>query len=82
MDSFMATIMLWPLSWVPQGWFFCNGQSLSIQSYSALYTLLGNTYGGDGITTFMLPNIHGHKTVSGAEVNYIICFEGVYPSRA
>jgi microcystin-dependent protein len=46
-----------------------------------LFSLIGTTYGGDGVTNFMLPDMQSVKTVSGAEVRYIICFEGIYPSR-
>ena len=80
MDYFMSSIMLWPCDWVPIGWLFCNGQSLSIQQNTALFSLIGTTYGGDGITNFMLPNMQS-VTASGAEVKYIICTQGVYPSR-
>jgi microcystin-dependent protein len=81
MEDYIATIMLWPCSWVPRGWLFCNGQLLSIQSNQVLFSLIGTTYGGDGVTNFMLPDMQSVKTVSGAEVKYIICFEGIYPSR-
>lgn len=54
-------------NFVPQGWFACIGTTLPIQQYSTLFALLGTTYGGDGRTTFMLPNIQGYAVMgSGA----------------
>lgn len=47
----------------PRGWAFCNGQPMQIAQYSALFSLLGTTYGGDGITTFHLPDLRGRVPV-------------------
>ena len=57
MDTFLGTILLWPVSWAPQSWLLCQGQSLSVQQYAALYSLIGTIYGGNGTTTFNLPNL-------------------------
>src|SRR6202043_3373119 len=46
-------------NFAPQNWAFCNGQSLPISQYDALFNLIGTTYGGDGVTTFNLPNLQG-----------------------
>lgn len=46
-------------NYAPQGWHFCDGSLLSISQYEVLYTLLGTTYGGDGRTTFGLPDLRG-----------------------
>lgn len=59
MDAFIATILLFAGNFAPVGWAFCNGQLLSISQYQALYSLLGTTYGGDGIKTFALPDLRG-----------------------
>ena len=50
-----------PITWnyAPRGWAFCNGQLLSIQQNTALFSLLGTTYGGNGVNTFGLPNLQG-----------------------
>ena len=48
----------------PKGWAFCNGQILSIQQNTALFSLLGTTYGGDGVNTFALPDLRGRVSVS------------------
>jgi microcystin-dependent protein len=60
MDPYIGEIRLWPGSWAPQGWFFCQGQTLPIQSYTPLFAIIGNYFGGDGRTNFMLPNLGNH----------------------
>ena len=59
MEAFIATILLFAGNFAPLDWAFCNGQLLQINQYSALYSLLGTTYGGDGRTTFALPDLRG-----------------------
>ena len=59
MDPFIGQIILWPMNWAPVGWALCNGQLLSISQNTALFSLLGTNYGGDGRTTFGLPNLQG-----------------------
>lgn len=59
MENFLGEIRLFPFSVIPKGWAPCNGQLLPITTYSALYTLLGTQYGGDGKTTFALPDMRG-----------------------
>ncbi len=56
MDEFMGTIKMFGFNFAPRGWAFCNGQLMSIAQNTALFSLLGTTYGGDGVTTFALPN--------------------------
>ena len=63
MDPILGQIILWPLNWVPDGWAACEGQELSIQQNAALYSLLGTTYGGDGSTTFALPDLRARIPV-------------------
>lgn len=63
MDAFIATILLFSGNFAPLGWAFCNGQLLQINQYSALFSLLGTTYGGDGKTTFGLPDLRGRIPV-------------------
>ncbi|SIS47957.1 phage tail protein [Insolitispirillum peregrinum] len=57
MDSFIGQIRLFAGNYAPQDWALCNGASLAIQAYPALYSLIGVTYGGDGVTKFQLPNL-------------------------
>jgi len=79
MDPFMATIQLFAFSFAPKGWMACDGSLLPISHYPALFSLVGNTYGGDGRVNFGLPDLKGKEPVAGAQ--YCICIEGVYPSR-
>ncbi len=59
MDPIMGTITLFAGNFAPRGWLTCEGQLLSINQYTALFSLLGTTYGGNGTTTFMLPDLRG-----------------------
>ncbi|KAF2341825.1 phage tail protein [Flavobacterium tistrianum] len=59
MDQFVAEIRLFPFNFAPVGWAMCNGQLLPISQNTGLFSLLGTTYGGDGKSTFALPNLQG-----------------------
>ena len=63
-DPLLAEIMLFAANFAPRGWALCNGQLLSISQNSALFSLLGTTYGGDGRTTFGLPDFRGRVPLS------------------
>ena len=63
MEVFIGTIMAVGFNYAPRGWAFCNGQQLSIAQNSALFSLLGTTYGGNGQTTFGLPDLRGRVIV-------------------
>jgi microcystin-dependent protein len=58
-DPFVAEIRIFPFNFAPKGWAFCDGQLLPISQNTALFSLLGTTYGGDGKSTFALPDIQG-----------------------
>ncbi|HJQ03204.1 MAG TPA: tail fiber protein [Jatrophihabitans sp.] len=58
-DPFLAEIRMFGGGFAPRGWALCNGQLMSISQNTALFSLLGTTYGGDGRTTFGLPNLQG-----------------------
>jgi microcystin-dependent protein len=58
-DPFIAEVRIWALNFAPRGWAFCNGTLLPIAQNTALFALLGTTYGGDGRTTVALPNLQG-----------------------
>lgn len=58
-SPFVAEITLFAGNFAPRGWAFCNGQLISISQNTALFSLLGTTYGGNGQTTFALPNLQG-----------------------
>ena len=59
MDPFIGLIVMFGGNFAPRGWALCDGQLLSISSNSALFSILGTTYGGDGRTTFGLPDLRG-----------------------
>lgn len=127
-DCFIGEVKMFAGAFAPQGYALANGQLLPIQQYSALFSILGTTYGGDGSTNFALPDLRGRVPIgagqgkgldnvdlgrmagdrftqprqgeaaagSGAAVavpapisnmqpstavNYIVCVEGIYPSR-
>jgi microcystin-dependent protein len=58
-DPFVAEIRIFPFNFAPKGWAFCDGQLLPLSQNTALFALLGTTYGGDGKSTFALPNLRG-----------------------
>src|SRR5687767_6092496 len=58
-DPFVAEIRIFPFNFAPTGWAFCNGQLMPLSQNTALFSLLGTTYGGDGKSTFALPNLQG-----------------------
>jgi len=59
-DQFVAEIRIFPFNFAPTGWAFCAGQLLPISQNTALFSLLGTTYGGDGKSTFALPDLQGN----------------------
>jgi len=59
-DPFLAEIRIFPFNFAPTGWAFCNGQLIPISQNTALFALLGTYYGGDGKSTFALPNLQGN----------------------
>jgi microcystin-dependent protein len=63
-DPFVAEIRVFPFSFPPKGWAFCDGQILPISQNTALFSLLGTTYGGDGKSTFALPNMQGNAPMA------------------
>jgi microcystin-dependent protein len=62
-DAFTAEIRIVPYTFAPTGWAFCDGQLLAITQNAGLYSLIGNFYGGDGQTTFALPDLRGSLPV-------------------
>ena len=58
-DPFVAEIRIFPFNFAPAGWAFCGGQLLPLSQNTALFSLLGTTYGGDGKSNFALPNLQG-----------------------
>ncbi len=66
-DPFLGEIRLFPYTFAPRGWALCNGQILSIAQNTALFSLIGTIYGGDGRTTFALPDLRGRVAVSSGQ---------------
>jgi microcystin-dependent protein len=74
MDNYIGIIMSFGFNFDPQGWALCQGQLLSIDENTALFVIIGTTYGGDGQTTFALPDLRGRVAVGvgqGSGLNYI-----------
>lgn len=116
MDGMIGEIRLFAGNFAPRGWAFCDGQVMAINQNQALFSILGTTYGGDGRTSFGLPDLRAKAPVHPGSSNglpslrlgqasmvaannsltegrranshgllglhYIICLQGVYPSRS
>jgi microcystin-dependent protein len=71
MTPFLGQLMLVAFNYAPTGYQMCNGQTLGINQYTALFSLLGTTYGGNGVNTFQLPNLQGRTPVGvGNGISY------------
>ena len=82
MEQYIGEIRLFPYNFVPAHWAACNGALLPINSNVALFSLLGTAFGGDGTTTFALPNMGPVPTVNGGgQGTYCIALQGQYPQR-
>ncbi|MFY7887923.1 MAG: phage tail protein, partial [Spirosomataceae bacterium] len=83
-EPFLTQILRFTGDFAPEGWAFCNGAILNIRQYTALYSLLGSRFGGDGRNTFGLPkiaDIPNPYDASKPPIRYIICLEGQFPRR-
>lgn len=80
-DPFIGEVKMFAGNFAPRGFAFCEGQILPISSNHALFALLGTTYGGDGRSTFALPNFKEAEKKMGG-VRYIIALQGLFPSRS
>jgi microcystin-dependent protein len=67
MEYFLGSLLLVPYNFAPAGWALCQGQLLPIAQYTALFSLLGTTYGGDGVNTFALPDLRGRVPISSGQ---------------
>jgi microcystin-dependent protein len=68
-DPYIGEIRLFAFPRVPTGWNACDGSSLAISEYETLYTLIGTTYGGNGTTTFNVPDLRGRVPISQGTVS-------------
>ncbi len=80
MEPLIGQVQAFAFDFAPRGWAKCEGQILAIQDYQALFSLLGTTYGGDGRTTFALPDLR--RLARRSKANYYIALEGIYPPRS
>ncbi|MFZ4931999.1 phage tail protein [Chryseobacterium sp. Mn2064] len=69
MEEYIGIVKLFAGNFAPRGWMFCDGSLISISRNSALFSILGTTYGGDGISTFALPNLKGRIALGAGNVN-------------
>jgi microcystin-dependent protein len=66
-DPFVAEIRIFPFNFAPKGWAWCDGQLMPLSQNTALFSLLGTTYGGDGKSTFALPDMQGNAPVHAGQ---------------
>lgn len=86
MDPILGQIQLFPFGYAPQGWALCNGAVLQIMQNQALFSLIGVNYGGNGQSTFMLPNLsnaipYANPNPNSPVMAYYIATTGLYPMR-
>lgn len=67
MDAFLGEIRVFPYNFAPYSWAACNGQLLSIAQYTALFSIIGTYYGGNGTSNFALPNLQGFTVLSAGQ---------------
>ena len=79
MDYYLGDIQLFAYNFVPMGWLLCNGALLQVIQNQALFSLISNKFGGNGSTTFALPNMTSDSPLAG--MNYYMCVSGIYPIR-
>ena len=79
MEPYLGQLQLFPYDFSPKGWVFCEGQLMPISQYLGLFELIGTTYGGDGQTTFALPDLRGKEPIPN--LHYSIALEGIFPAR-
>ena len=79
---FVGQISIFAFNFCPVGWSTVQGQIMQISQNQALFSLLGTTYGGDGMTTFALPKWGPISTANGGIMTACIALQGVFPSRS
>ncbi len=76
MDPILGQIILWATPWIPRGWAICDGTLLSIQQNAALFSLIGTSYGGNGVSTFALPDLRNRVPVGSQNATNIAVTSG------
>lgn len=80
MDAFLGEVRAFPFGFAPKGWLPCQGQLLRLSQNTALFSLLGTAYGGDGRSTFALPCLDPLPAEEGT-LHYYIAVNGIFPQR-
>ena len=80
-NPYLGEIETFAFNFCPTGWAALNGQLLPINTNTALFALLGTTYGGDGKTNFALPTAKPIFTATGASLQQCIALQGIFPPR-
>ena len=81
-EPYLGEIRMFGGDFAPRGWARCHGQLLPISEHAPLFSLIGTTYGGDGVDTFALPDLrHDSTPVGSLPITFIIALAGVYPPR-
>ncbi|WP_252258286.1 phage tail protein [Erythrobacter aurantius] len=81
-EGYLAEVFVFAGNFCPRGSLPADGRLLSISQNTALFSLLGTMYGGDGRTTFALPKLDGMDDKDGRPVRFCIVTQGIYPSRS
>jgi microcystin-dependent protein len=88
-ENWIGEIVTIPYNFAPRGFAFCEGQEMQVQQNQSLYSLIGNYYGGDGRTTFNLPDTRALEAAAKKQMRaqrppfrYAIALTGLFPSRA
>lgn len=79
MDYMLGEIQLFPYGFAPLYWTECDGKIMQISQNQALYSLIGNKFGGDGRTTFAVPDLRNSSPING--MKYYMAISGIYPQR-
>lgn len=80
MDPLIGEIALFPFDYAPLSWMTCEGQLVAIGNYQALFQLIGTTFGGNGTSTFALPDLRPSLPMREMGMRYCIAVQGIYPS--
>jgi microcystin-dependent protein len=78
-EPFLGEVRLVGFGFAPPGWALCEGQLLEISENDTLFQLIGSRFGGDGESTFALPDLRGQPE---AGLNYVIALTGIFPAHA
>ena len=81
MEVYIGTIQLFGFDYPPRGWEVCAGQILSISQNEVLFAVIGTYYGGDGQSTFALPDLRDATPCGLKPMNWCICVQGTFPMR-